>query len=261
MPALLEIDALESGYGKTTVLHGIGLAVADGERLGLFGPNGHGKTTLLNAISKLIPHRAGSVDFMGEPVGGISGLLKPTRGSIRCGGEDIGGMEPRRIVAKGLIHVAQANQLFPELTVAENLALAAYGRGTTASEAATLARIEALFPRLAERRGQTCRTLSGGERQMVAIGVGLMGAPRLLMLDEPTLGLSPRLKDELCEAILKIAADGLPLLVVEQDVEFLASVTDRLVMLEHGQTGIEVSSGDGLDHDRIMDLYFGRHGQ
>jgi len=240
MPALLEIDALESGYGKTTVLHGIGLAVADGERLGLFGPNGHGKTTLLRTIS---------------------GLLKPTRGSIRFGGEDIGGMEPRRIVAKGLIHVAQANQLFPELTVAENLALAAYGRGTTASEAATLARIEALFPRLAERRGQTCRTLSGGERQMVAIGVGLMGAPRLLMLDEPTLGLSPRLKDELCEAILKIAADGLPLIVVEQDVEFLASVTDRLVMLEHGQTGIEVSSGDGLDHDRIMDLYFGRHGQ
>lgn len=240
MPALLEIDALESGYGKTTVLHGIGLAVADGERLGLFGPNGHGKTTLLRTIS---------------------GLLKPTRGSIRFGGEDIGGMEPRRIVAKGLIHVAQANQLFPELTVAENLALAAYGRGTTASEAATLVRIEALFPRLAERRGQTCRTLSGGERQMVAIGVGLMGAPRLLMLDEPTLGLSPRLKDELCEAILKIAADGLPLIVVEQDVEFLASVTDRLVMLEHGQTGIEVSSGDGLDHDRIMDLYFGRHGQ
>lgn len=240
MPALLEIDALEAGYGKTTVLHGIGLAVADGERLGLFGPNGHGKTTLLRTIS---------------------GLLKPTRGSIRFGGEDIGGMEPRRIVAKGLIHVAQANQLFPELTVAENLALAAYGRGTTASEAATLARIEALFPRLAERRGQTCRTLSGGERQMVAIGVGLMGAPRLLMLDEPTLGLSPRLKDELCEAILKIAADGLPLIVVEQDVEFLASVTDRLVMLEHGQTGIEVSSGDGLDHDRIMDLYFGRHGQ
>lgn len=240
MPALLEIDALEAGYGKTTVLHGIGLAVADGERLGLFGPNGHGKTTLLRTIS---------------------GLLKPTRGSIRFGGEDIGGMEPRRIVAKGLIHVAQANQLFPELTVAENLALAAYGRGTTANEAATLARIEALFPRLAERRGQTCRTLSGGERQMVAIGVGLMGAPRLLMLDEPTLGLSPRLKDELCEAILKIAADGLPLIVVEQDVEFLASVTDRLVMLEHGQTGIEVSSGDGLDHDRIMDLYFGRHGQ
>lgn len=238
MPPLLEIEALDAGYGATTVLHGVRLAVQESERLGLFGPNGHGKTTLLRTVS---------------------GLIRPSAGMIRFAGEAIAGMDPRLVVARGVIHVAQASQLFPDLTVRENLSLAAHGRGTRKHEAATLERIEWLFPRLAERRHQTCRTLSGGERQMVAIGVGLMGRPRLLMLDEPTLGLSPRLKDELCQAILAIAADGLPLVVVEQDVEFLAAVTDRLVMLEHGTIGIEVSAQDGLDHDRIMDLYFGRH--
>lgn len=236
--ALLEITDLHAGYGRTDVLRGVGLTVGARERLGLFGPNGHGKTTLLRVIS---------------------GLVRPSRGIISFAGEAISGIDPRQVVKRGLIHVAQASQLFPELTVRENLRLAAFGRGARADEAAILDQIEALFPRLAERRNQTCRTLSGGERQMVAIGVGLMGQPRLLMLDEPTLGLSPKLKDELCNAILQIAANGMPLLVVEQDVEFLSAVTDRLVMIEHGATGIEVSAQGGLDHDRIMNLYFGRH--
>jgi branched-chain amino acid transport system ATP-binding protein len=235
--SLLEVEGVAAAYGRVGVLHGCTLAVPEGGRVGLFGPNGHGKTTLLRTIS---------------------GLLRPLRGSIRFAGEGIGGLDPRAIVGRGLLHVAQASRLFPELTVRENLALAGLGR-PGGDRHATLARIEALFPRLAERRGQLSRTLSGGERQMLAIGVGLMGRPRLLMLDEPTLGLSPKLKDELCVAIQAIAAQGVTLLVVEQDVEFLAAVTDRLVMLEHGVTTREVTAEGALDRDRIMDLYFGRH--
>lgn len=234
---ILEITDLATGYGRTQVLWGVTLALNEGERIGLFGPNGHGKSTLLKAIS---------------------GLLKPWSGTIKLDGKDIGGAVPRDVVDRGLIQVPQGNILFPQLTVIENLRLGAYGRRARPKRDENLARVFELFPRLAERRKQLSRTLSGGERQMLAIGVGLMSVPSLLMLDEPTLGLAPKLKDELLEAIGKISGGGVPLILVEQDVEFLVSLTDRLCMINHGAVTLNVTATERLDHAEIMQMYFGK---
>jgi branched-chain amino acid transport system ATP-binding protein len=235
MPALV-LEDLVAGYGGAPVIDGLSLTVGDSERVGLFGPNGHGKTTLLRTIS---------------------GLIAPTRGSIRLFDRNIDRLAPATIVAEGLIHVPQSNLLFPEMEVMETLRLAAHSPRARRGAASALDAVLTLFPRLAERRKQKIRTLSGGERQMMAIGVGMMGAPRLLALDEPTLGLSPKLKDELCAAIGDIAKSGLPLLLVEQDVEFLMDLADRLVMVTHGRCAVEIDAKQGIDHATIMALYFG----
>jgi branched-chain amino acid transport system ATP-binding protein len=234
---LLEVEAVETGYGATQVLRGLSIRLGEEERIGLFGPNGHGKTTLLKTIS---------------------GLLPAWKGSIRLGGREIAGDSPRSIVDRGVVHVPQGNTLFPELTVLENLRLGSYIARARANAAANLERVYAMFPRLAERRGQQCKTLSGGERQMVSIGAGLMAEPRILMLDEPTLGLAPRLKDELCAAIGRISETGVQLVVVEQDVEFLLTLTDRLYMVSHGEVVLETTAQGGIDHDEIMRMYFGK---
>jgi branched-chain amino acid transport system ATP-binding protein len=234
---LLEVRDVVAGYGAAPVLHGISLALGAAERVGLFGPNGHGKTTLLRVISGLLPAQAGI---------------------IRLGDEQIEQVGAQRIVERGLIHVPQGNTLFPELTVLENLNLGAYSRRARPHAVANLERVLALFPRLQERRRQPVKTLSGGERQMVSIGVGLMGQPAILMLDEPTLGLAPKIKDELLEAIGAVARQGTPLLIIEQDVEFLLALTDRLYMIQHGEVAFETAAGSGLDHEAIMQMYFGQ---
>ena len=234
---LLEISGLEVGYGQTTVLRGLDLRIPDHARIGLFGPNGHGKTTLLRTIS---------------------GLLRPWAGEIRFLGRRLDTLRPGRIVELGIVHVPQGNTLFPQMTVAETLSLGAYARRARADAARSLAHVLALFPRLAERRSQLCGTLSGGERQMLAISLGVMTAPRLLILDEPTLGLAPRIKDELATAIATLSSDGLPLIVVEQDIEFLTGLADTLFMLEHGSIVLEIPPGFHLDQAEIMALYFGR---
>lgn len=235
---LLDVHGVESGYGRVQVLRGLSLSVGAGEGVGLFGPNGHGKTTLLRMLSGLLPVWKGQVSFAGEVT---------TRAT------------PRRIVGLGLVHVAQGNTLFPELTVGEVLDLGAAGPRARSGRRDNLERVFTLFPRLAERRHQRCRTLSGGERQMVSIGVGLMCVPRMLILDEPTLGLAPKLKDELCGAIAQIRASGVPLLVVEQDVEFLLTLTDRLYLIDHGAVVREIDARQGLNHADVMEVYFGGH--
>ena len=236
MSALLEVRGVSVGYGRSRILNGVSLQVGAEEGVGLFGPNGHGKTTLLRTIS---------------------GLLKPWGGDIIFAGEPIGGLPPREIVARGLIHVPQGNQLFPDMSVGETLRLGAFSPAARLSATRNLNLVHDIFPKLLERDGQLVRTLSGGERQMVAVGVGLMGNPRLLMLDEPTLGLAPKIKGEVCEAIGRVSQRGVPLLVVEQDVEFLLDLIDRLVMINHGEVAFEAAAGEGLDHDEIMAMYFG----
>lgn len=233
---LLDISRLQAGYGTHPVLHDVSLHVSQGEAVGLFGPNGHGKTTLLRTIS---------------------GLLKPLSGEIRFDGRDIKAAAPSAIVGAGLVHAQQGNKLFGEMAVVETLELAAFTPRARPKRKETLQRIYALFPRLAERKRQLARTLSGGERQMLSIGCALMCQPRLLMLDEPTLGLSPKLKEELAIAIGEIAGTGIPLIVVEQDVEFLLSLTQRLYLIEHGEVAREIDRADAPDHQEIMNMYFG----
>ncbi|MCB8881333.1 ABC transporter ATP-binding protein [Acidisoma cellulosilytica] len=236
MSTLLEIRGIETGYGRIKILHDVTLDNASGN-IGLFGPNGHGKTTLLRCVS---------------------GLLRAWHGEIRFDGQVITNLPPRRIVERGLIHVSQGNRLFPDLTIRETLRLGAFPRRARAQEAQNIERVAALFPKLRERWSQRVRTLSGGERQMVSIAVALMSEPRLLILDEPTLGLAPRIKDELCDAIKLISQAGVKLVVVEQDVEFLLDLADHLYLINHGEVAAEVRPGDSMNHEAIMEMYFGR---
>jgi branched-chain amino acid transport system ATP-binding protein len=221
------------------VLGPVSLQVDAGERIGITGPNGAGKSTLLAALMGLLP----------------------SRGSVRYAGQDVAAIPVELRVAAGLTLVPERRELFGELSVQDNLRLGAFQRVRRGEKGAAddLREVYERFPRLRERREQLAVTLSGGERQMLAIGVGLMGAPSLLMLDEPTLGLAPKLKDELLEAIGKISRAGVPLVLVEQDVEFLVALTDRLYMINHGAVALDVASTDRLDHAEIMQMYFGEH--
>lgn len=232
----LDIRALTSGYGRVPVLHGMTFAIAEKENVGLIGANGHGKTTLFRTLSGLLPAWSGSVHFLGE---------------------DITNKPPASIVERGLIHVPQGNTLFPDLTVIENLWLGAFAKGPRRQRRESIDKVFSLFPRLAERRGQRCRTLSGGERQMVAIGCGLMGLPKMLILDEPTLGLSPKLKGELRDAIAAIIASGVQTVIVEQDPEFLHSLTSRFLLVSEGAIRADIAGDGGLEHQRIVEMYFG----
>ena len=234
---LFQVEGLVSGYGKIDVVRSLSLHVDEGEHVGLFGPNGHGKTTLLRTVSGLITAKAGKVIFRGE---------------------DISNLDARVIVERGLIHVPQGNQLFPQMTVQENLTLGAYVRRSDRQKARNFDRVFSLFPRLKERRSQQARTLSGGERQMLSIGVGLMGMPELLLLDEPSVGLAPLIKEELARAIAEIASTGVSMIVVDQDVELLLGICDRLYLIEKGAVSLETADVSQIDQAEILEMYFGK---
>lgn len=238
---LLEVRDVFVGYGRVQILHGVSIRLEHEGRVGLFGPNGHGKSTLLATIS---------------------GLLRPWQGQIIFRGEVLNGLSSHEIVERGIIQVPQGNLLFPRMTVRENLLMGAYPRRTWNSRLSRMERVFDLFPRLADRMNQFCRTLSGGERQMLAIGVGLMADPAVLIVDEPTLGLAPKVKDEVREAIEKVAFGGVPLIIVEQDIEFLLSLAQRLYLIEEGRVVLETDSSEGfLDQSTVMQMYFGRNRQ
>ncbi len=234
---LFQVENLVSGYGKIEVVRLLSLHVDEGEHVGLFGPNGHGKTTLLRTISGLIPAQSGKVTFRGE---------------------DITNLDARKIVERGLIHVPQGNQLFPRMTVQEILTLGAYVARTDKGKASNFEKVFTLFPRLKERLGQRAQTLSGGERQMLSIGVGLMGMPELLLLDEPSVGLAPLIKEELSRAIKEIANSGVTMIIVDQDVELLLGICDRLYLIEKGSVSLETADVSQVDQAEILEMYFGK---
>jgi len=233
--AVLTVSGLHAGYGATEVLRGIDLAVAAGEVVAVLGSNGAGKSTL-NRV--------------------ISGVMRPSGGDIRFEGTAIARARPADIVARGLIHVPEGRRIFPNMTVRENLDLGAYRRGR-ARRAGNRERVFAIFPRLAERQGQGAGTLSGGEQQMLAIGRGLMAEPRLLILDEPSLGLSPRLVEELFGLIRNIHAEGIALLLVEQNVVQSLEVAQRAYILENGVFVLEGAAAEIGRHPDLKRAYLG----
>ena len=234
-PPLLEVRGLCAGYGPFQVLYDIDLDVGAGEIVAVLGANGVGKTTLNRTLS---------------------GLLRATAGSVRFDGADISRTGHAAIVQAGLIHVPEGRKIFPNLSVRENLLLGAYARGR-AARAQTLEQVLTTFPRLRERLSQAAGSMSGGEQQMLAIGRGLMSQPRLLILDEPSLGLSPLLTEELFTLITTLHADGLSILLVEQNVVQSLAVAGRAYVIEHGRVAL---SGDAVvlgDDPRLRAAYLG----
>ena len=232
---MLEIRALHAGYGKVEILRGIDLDVGAGEVVAVLGGNGVGKSTLNN---------------------NISGLYRPFSGSIRFKGEDITGMDSVEVVRRGLIHVPEGRRIFPNMSVRENLELGSFVRGT-AHRALNLERVVAIFPRLKERYGQFAGTLSGGEQQMLAIGRGLMSEPELLIMDEPSLGLSPLLVEEMFALIRQLNADGQSILLMEQNAVQSLAVAQRAYIIENGHVAMQGQAADMLKDPALRKNYLG----
>jgi branched-chain amino acid transport system ATP-binding protein len=235
MRELLSIENLRAGYGAVEVLRGVDIRISHGELIALLGSNGAGKTTLNAVMSGLVPIRSGRVVFDGE---------------------DLTGAHYRRIVQAGLIQVPEGRKVFPNLTVLENLELGAFTRARERLSE-SMDRVLDTFPRLKERIAQLAGTMSGGEQQMLAIGRGLMAEPKLLILDEPSLGLSPLLVEELFALIAKLRADGLAILLVEQNVGQSLDIADRAYVMENGSIRFSGTSTELLASDALRQAYLG----
>ncbi|MDA7966248.1 ATP-binding cassette domain-containing protein [Ruegeria sp.] len=254
---VLHVKNLSGGYDPVQIFQEIDLILHQGESAGIFGPNGHGKTTFLKTLSGLIDPWSGTIRFHGDLMN-----REGERGSRKWRNFNYDAvtrrrMDPKKVAWAGLIHVQQGNLMFPELTVDETLSIsseAARGRDGWTPE-----QVRDLFPRVAERRGHKIRFLSGGERQMVSVAAGLLSAPRLLILDEPTLGLSPKIRQELCDAILKVRKTGMPIILIDQDVGFLEQIIDTLYLFDHGRISGRMTREEMPDHDGLMALLFGEH--
>ena len=220
---VLEIAGLRAGYGRIVGVDGVDVTVGRGELVALLGSNGAGKSTLLRAIS---------------------GLITPWSGSVTLEGADVTGMRSDRLVERGMAHVPEGRRMLPRLTVDENLRLGAFSRRDRSAVAASLDTVYERFPALAPRRGQKAGTLSGGEQQMLAIGRALMSEPRVLLLDEPSLGLSPLLVKQVFEMVVRLRDDGLTVLLVEQNATQSLAIADRGYVLTRGHVTAEGSADD-----------------
>ena len=233
---MLELSGVTAGYGAFTALWDVSLRVATGEAVAVVGPNGAGKTTLLRAISGLIAHRGGRVIFEGT---------------------ELAGRPPYEVVAHGIAHVPEGRRLFPQLTVAENLKMGAYLPTARAHFRESLARVYALFPVLAERQAQRAGSLSGGEQQMLAVGRALMSRPKLILFDEPSMGLAPVMVLRLFDLIRRVREEGYTILVVEQNVRQVLKLVDRAYLLEVGRIKIEGRAADLAEQDFVRQAYVG----
>jgi branched-chain amino acid transport system ATP-binding protein len=235
MPELLETSALWAGYGDLDVVRDVDLAVHQGQCVGLIGPNGHGKTTLLHAIS---------------------GLIRPSSGSISFDGSDVTRVPAYRRARRGLVHIPQGDLLFGELTVEDNLLAAAQGEQWR-RRTELLSSAYALFPILDERRGQLAGTMSGGQRRMLAIARGLMMRAELILVDEPSLGLAPRVVSDVYGALRELLASGIALLIVEENPDRLRELVDETFLLEAGTIVKRGSFEEILADEQLVKTYFG----
>jgi len=234
---VLEVTGLEVRYGSVTAVKGISLEVAEGEVVAIIGPNGAGKTSTLRAITGLVPTAGGRVVFRGT---------------------DVSRWKAHRIVTLGLGHAPEGRRLFPQMTVMENLRMGAYRRRGPAEIGRTLARVEELFPRLAERRVQLAGTLSGGEQQMLAIGRALMAEPRLLVLDEPSFGLAPMIVREIGRIVRSINRErSVSVLLVEQNARMALGLATRAYVMETGRIVLDGLSRDLADSPHVKAAYLG----
>ena len=237
MTALLHLDGLRAGYGHVEVLHGVSLSVVEGQMVAIVGPNGAGKTTLMSTVMGLLPRRGGTVRYADAPAGGTEAM-----------------------VAAGAVLVPEQRALFSDMSVEDNLLLGFYARRRAGERDArpSMQEVFASFPRLAERRRQLAATLSGGERQMLALGRAMMGRPRLLLLDEPSLGLAPLLVREIFRVLVALRARGLSILLVEQNVRAALQVSDYGYVLEMGQVAAEGPSAELAQDPRVLASYLGQ---
>ena len=232
---MLEVKDLHVNYGAVHALNGISLTVNDGEIVSLIGANGAGKTTTLRTITGLEKAASGAVTFEGHA------LIKTT---------------PSKIISLKLAHVPEGRHIFPQMTVAENLEMGAYA--DRAGMAETMANVYERFPRLSERRRQLAGTLSGGEQQMLAVGRALMAKPKMILMDEPSMGLSPLLVKEIFKIIKEVNKQGITILLVEQNAKMALSISDRAYVLENGSISIEGNAADLLNDPRVKKAYLGQ---
>jgi len=233
---MLSLAAVSAGYGSFQALFGVSLEVPQGEAVGVIGPNGAGKTTLMRVISGLLPLRDGAMTLEGRPVGGLPA---------------------HRMVEQGIAHVPENRRLFPRLSVEDNLRIGAFIPQARARFAEQLERIYTLFPRLKDRREQLAGTLSGGEQQMCAIGRALMSRPKILLMDEPSAGLAPLVVAQVFELVQRIRAEGLTVLIVEQNVQQVLEVVDRAYLLEVGAIKLAGTADELRHNDFIRRSYMG----
>jgi branched-chain amino acid transport system ATP-binding protein len=231
----MSVQDLHVAYQGIHALKGVDLHVGEGEMVALIGSNGAGKSTLLNCMSGLVRQSQGAIVFDGKPLGRT---------------------EPHNVSRLGLLHVPEGRQVLGEMTVLENLQIGEIARGSRPS-AYDLRKVYGLFPILDERKEQLAGTLSGGQQQMLAIGRALMGGPLLLLLDEPSLGLSPLLSDQVFDALTQLNKEGLPILLVEQNAHKALAITSRAYILERGRVAFEGNSADLASNPKVVELYLG----
>ena len=233
---MIELADVNACYQDFHVLKNVSLTVGKGQIVVMLGPNGHGKSTVLKSIC---------------------GLVEKVSGVIRFEGETITGLGSEKLVDMGITYIAENRELFPQMSVLENLKLGAYSRSARAFEKENLERVFDLFPRLRDRRSQLAATMSGGEARMLAIARGLMSNARFLAIDEPSLGLQPNLRDEVARIIKQINGQGITLLVVEQNIPQITELADTLYVLEEGSISFAGSKEDALGNDHLKEIFLG----
>ena len=233
---MLNVSKLSAYYGESHVLKDVSIEVNQGEVVVMLGPNGHGKSTLLKSIC---------------------GLVDKTKGKITYQNRDINDMVTEKLVDLGIIYISENRELFPHMTVLENLKLGAYSKNARPHEKKNLERVFALFPRLVERQKQTASTMSGGEARMLAVARGLMSNPDFLCIDEPSLGLQPSLRHEIFSTIKQINEQGKTVLLVEQNIPQIAELADRIYVMEEGQISFEGNKDEALSNEHLKEIFLG----